>query len=283
MTHRASDAQLLIVTPTLGNSAFLEEMLASAGGLPCRVLHVISCPASRVDQIAQRYPNCRVVADAGAKCGIYGALNAALEAVADEHWDWFTYINDDDLLGAGFSAALGCHLSKADPEPVVYGNVRLIDDASTPAGWITVEPRPSQIALMLQQWINPLSQQGMLFSRAVVRQLRGFDLGYRLSADLDFWVRALEAGFAFCFVPREMGRFRIRNGQLSADIARTRAEFRDIVVRHLGERPPDLTLLAARLRYRLINLPRYLERIRHCGLRTSEHLLSHGWNRQSAS
>lgn len=276
MKHPTRHTQLLIVTPTLGTSEFLEETMASTCGLPCRVLHVISCPAPRVEELAHRFPECRVVADAGPKGGIYGALNAALTAVVDENWDWFTYLNDDDALGTGFSAALASHLSKPNPEPVVYGNVRLIDDDSVPFGWITTEAVPSRIKLALHQTISPLNQQGMLFSRSAVRQLEGFDLSYKLCADLDFWVRALAAGFAFRFVPRELGKFRLRKGQLSADVDLTRAEFRDIVARHLPAPPGDLALLTARLRYRLINFPRYLERFRYRGFRTSEALLSDG-------
>lgn len=276
MNRPPIDARLLIVTPTLGTSEFMDETMASARDLPCRVLHVISCPAQRVDQLAHRFPECCVVADAGHKCGIYRALNAALDAVADEPWDWFTYINDDDALGADFARAVSEHLSKPAPEPVVYGNVRLIDDDSTPFGWITTEPAPARIKLMLHQTISPLNQQGMIFRRDVIQRLNGFNPSCKLCADLDFWVRALTAGFAFRYIPCELGRFRVRRGQLSADIDLTRAEFRGIVALHLPERPSPLALLSARLRYRLINLPRYLERFRHRGFRTSEALLSDG-------
>jgi hypothetical protein len=270
------NSRLLIVTPTLGTSRFLDETMASVRAVPGPVLHVISCPGPRVEELALRFPQCRVVADAGPKGGIYGALNAALEAVADQNWDWFTYINDDDTLGPGFPAALESHRSRAEPEPVVYGNVRLIDDDSQPFGWITTESSPAKIRLMLHQTISPLNQQGMIFSRQAVDHLKDFDLRYKLCADLDFWVRALEAGFSFRFVPLEVGKFRVRRGQLSADIDLTRTEFRDIVFRHLPPPPGQLTLKAARLRYRMINLPRYLERLRHRGLKTSEALLNDG-------
>lgn len=271
-----TEATLLIVTPTLGTSLYLDETMASAHNLPCRVLHVISCPANRVPELSDRYPRCRVVADAGPPGGIYGALNMALQAVANDSWDWFTYINDDDSLGNAFPEALATHLRRSEPEPVVYGNVRLIDDDSAPFGWITTEPDSSKLPLMLHQTVSPLNQQGMLFSRAVVEHLEGFDLSYKLCADLDFWVRALVAGFGFRYMPQELGRFRIRTGQLSSDIGRTRTEFREIVAHHFPDRPSASVLIAAQLRYRLINIPRYMERFRHRGLRTSEALLSDG-------
>lgn len=227
-------------------------------------------------ELRTRFPYCRVVADAGPEGGIYGALNTALKSAADDHWSWFTYINDDDALGSRFSDALSQQLCARNPEPVVYGNVRLIDEGSSSFGWATTEPDPARLAHMLHQNISPLSQQGMLFSREAVQKLVQFDLRYELCADLDFWVRALQAGLPFRFFPHEVGKFRIRRGQLSSDVAKTRREFQDIVSRHLRRRPSPPVLWAAQVRYRFVNLPRYFERIRNRGFRTSEALLNDG-------
>ncbi len=267
---------LLVVTPTLGSSAFLEETIHSVRELPFPVFHVLSCPEHRLQDLTARFPFCKVIQDAGLKGGIYGALNAALSAVISDDWEWFTYINDDDAIGPGFATALQSHLSRPSPEPIVYGNVRLINEVSHPIGWITTEKDPSRLHLLLHQSISPLNQQGMLMRRDVVYDLNSFDLRYSLCSDLDFWVRALQAGFAFRFTPHEVGRFRIRRGQLSANTALTRSEFRDIVNRHLGSPPGFLALALSRMWYRATNLPRYLERLRISGPKTSEAILQNG-------
>lgn len=268
------NARLLIVTPTLGESEYLDEAMASTLSPAHDTLHVLSCPEPQVAALAERFPHCKVVPDAGRAGGIYGALNPALDAVRDEPWDWFTYINDDDALGADFFKILDRHVGRAEPEPVVYGSVRLIDEKSAPFGWITTEPDPRKIPLMLHQTISPLNQQGMLFSRAAVLTVHEFDLRYKLCADLDFWVRAYAADHAFRFYRGEMGKFRIRAGQLSGDVNLTRSEFQKIVAAQLPDRPSPLTLRLAKLRYRLINLPRYLERFKNRGIKTSEAVLS---------
>ena len=71
---------LLVVTPTLGESVFLEQTLASVAALPVPVLHVLSVPAAKVTLLQARYPHLKVVPDAGKAGAIYGAINAALFA-----------------------------------------------------------------------------------------------------------------------------------------------------------------------------------------------------------
>jgi hypothetical protein len=266
---------LLIVTPTLGDSEFLDASIQAVRDLPLRTTHVISCPAGKIAAMKQRFPHCIVVPDAGREGAIYGALNVALEQ-APKDWDWFTYINDDDELTPGFAQMAREHFSRTNAEPVTYGDVRLITDDGTPVSRITTEKTPRYFAPLLRQGISPLNQQGMLFRADVVRELKGFDLRYRLCADLDFWLRAHAAGHAFRHYPLEVGKFRIRAGQLSGNVALTIREQQDIVSRVLPGNSSALALRWARLRYRVLNLPRYLERRRHAGWSTSNALLSGG-------
>src|SRR6185369_3098988 len=145
--------------------------------------HVLAAPVTRLAELRERFPGVGVVPDAGKAGGIYGALNAAL-ASSGADWDWFSYINDDDLLLPDFSESLLRYQDAANPLQVLYGDVELIDQEGRYLTRITSEHRPWWIPALLQQGISPLMQQGMLFSRAVVRQLGGFDTRYRLCADL---------------------------------------------------------------------------------------------------
>ncbi len=266
---------LLVVTPTLGDSEFLDASVQAVRDLSLHTTHVISCPAGKIAALSQRFPHCVVVPDAGREGAIYGALNAALEQ-APKNWDWFTYINDDDELTPGFAQMAREHFQRTDAEPVTYGDVRLITDDGTRISLITTEKTPRYFAPLLQQGISPLNQQGMLFRADVVRELKGFDLRYRLCADLDFWLRAHAAGHAFRHYPLEVGKFRIRAGQLSGNVALTVREQQDVVSRVLPKSASPLMLRWARLRYRLLNLPRYLERKRLAGWSTSNALLARG-------
>lgn len=264
--------RLLVVTPTLGTSEFLDRSVASVAALPLDIAHVLAVPAEAEERLRARYPHLLVVRDSGRLGGIYGALNAAL-AAAPDGWDWFTYINDDDALLPGFAAVVTRHARRPDPEPVVYGDVDLIDEDDRRISRITVEASPGWIPALLQQGISPLNQQGMLFHRELVRRLGGFDLHYRLCADLAFWLRAYAAGWRFRYYPVRVGQFRLRAGQLSGSTAVTRREQDEVVAQHLPRAVPAWKRRVALWKYRAGNLPRYWARVRARGLRTSYQLL----------
>lgn len=268
---------LLVVTPTLGDSPFLDLTVASIEAQPLHIRHVISTPGRRVAELAARYPNALVVPDAGRLGGIYGAINAGIDAAnARFKWDWFTYINDDDALLPGFGHVTLENLRSSDPAPVLYGDVELIDEEGARISRITTAENPDWIPALLHQGISPLMQQGMVFRRDVVDRLGGFDLRFRLCADLDFWLRAYAHGAPFRYHPECVAQFRLRNGQLSSDTSVTKAEQDTIVARHLPSRTSCVSRLATRLLYRAYNLPRYVERFRTRGLRTSYALLQEG-------
>ena len=264
--------RILVVTPTLGDSVFLDKTMNSVGTQLLDILHVISAPAEKQQALKLRFPRARVVPDAGKSGGIYGALNAALDNIT-ESWDWFTYINDDDMLLPGFSEVFYRHMRSVASEPVIYGDVDLIDESGRAISRVTVERDPAWIPALLKQGISPLMQQGMLFRRDIVRRLGGFDLRYRLCADLDFWLRAFAVGAKFRYYSKRVAQFRLRSGQLSGSTAVTQREQDEIVKRHLPVPVAPWIVRFARWRYRAFNLPRYFERTRTRGFRTSYQLL----------
>lgn len=266
---------LLVVTPTLGESPFLDQTVSSIEAQPLYIRHVISTPAHKVAGLQARYPHAHVVPDAGRRGGIYGAINAGIQA-ADFDWDWFTYINDDDSLLPGFGRAMLQNFRDPSPSPVIYGDVELVDESGARISRITTAENPVWIPALLHQGISPLMQQGMAFRRDVVEQVGGFDLRYRLCADLDFWLRAFVGGAEFAYYPESVAQFRLREGQLSSDTAITRAEQDRIVALHLPIRSSALSRLATTLLYRTYNLPRYIERFRNRGFRTSYAILQDG-------
>jgi hypothetical protein len=266
--------RLLVVTPTLGVSEYLDHAVQTVTSLPFPVLHVLSAPEPVLTSLRSRFPHALVVKDAGKEGAIYGAINAALQA-APKDWGWFTYINDDDALAPDFGRMFVEHTARANPEPVTYGNVRLINEQGNTISILTTERSPSFIPALLHAEISPLNQQGMLFRRDVVDALGGFDTKYKLCADLDFWARALAAGFAFRHCEMEVGHFRIRRGQLSGDVSITIREQNEIVHRAFPKMNKTLQLLA-KWRYRLLNIPRYVGRIRSVGWTSSYRLLANG-------
>ena len=263
----------------MGTSPFLEETLRSVAALSLPVDHLLVCPAGETAALAARYPDYRVVADAGKAGGLYGALNAGLAAAKEISWDWFTYINDDDLLSPGFGEMIRQHDARGDLATVAYGDVETIDARGESLGRMTVESDARYFPALLQQAISPVGQQGMVFGAPVVRVLGGYDLKYRICADLEFWARACAQGFAFRYYPVEVGRFRIRAGQISGEVSLLSQQVEEITRTHFPVPVSSAAKGFARLRYRVRNLPRYLGRLRAVGLASSLDVLRTGGRR----
>ena len=263
----------LVITPTLGNSPWLAETVASvaASGVTCH--HVLVCPErARVD-LATRFPQTQVVTEPGG--GMYAAINAGIAAAASE-WDAFTYINDDDLLLPGFNAGVRM-VERAPGAPLIaYGHVKLIDSAGRRLGAIPISPLPSLNRALYAQRIEPVFQQGTLVSRAAFAALRGFDTVLRFCGDSEFLARACIAGVPFVRVGgAPMAAFRLRAGQLTKDRAAMRAERTQVDLK-LGLLAPlsAMTKWKTRILFRAANLPVYAERVARHGFVTFDELVA---------
>ena len=263
---------LLIVTPTLGRSPFLNETVNCLKVPGVRIQHVLSCPKDHVNALQERFPDSAVVEDQGSRGGIYGAINAGLWA-AREPWEFFTYLNDDDLLGKDFGAMLKRHAVPANRNTVAFGCITNIDQAGRKLMEMTVGPNPRQYPALLQVGISPTGQQGMLFGRQVVEAIGGYSTQYKICGDLDYWCRAMAAGFRFRFYPVEAGRFRLHAGQISGDVATLRHELKQIVRIHFPRQIPLLQKKVAKATYRLYNARRYLQRIVTLGFKNGYQIL----------
>ncbi|MGH8017653.1 MAG: glycosyltransferase [Opitutaceae bacterium] len=262
---------LLVITPTLGKSATLMETIASITAVDRELLHLVVVPSVAHDSLRGRYPRLRVVADAGQ--GLYAALNAGLAAASGERWDWFTYINDDDVWTEGMRSSLQQAADAGSSCAVVYGRVGLIDACARDLGELPVAHFPDDLLKLLVRGIVPLAQPGTLIHRRVIEQLSGFDASYRSAGDLDAFVRALTVGVRFEFVNRTVAAFRLHSGQISKnekDALREKA--RALLPLHAHDRQGGRM---AMLRFRLSNLGVYARRIRRFGFMRMKEIYRH--------
>jgi GT2 family glycosyltransferase len=259
-------SRLLVVTPTLGTSPYLGAAVESAQRLGLDVDQVLIAPTSATRGLMRDFPHCTVVAEPSSG-GMYAAINAALGAAAP--WDWFTYLNDDDLLAPGLADVARRHMARGDVNAIAYGDVRWVDAADRNLGLMPVERRSAHVGFVMKLGLAPLTQQGALVSREVYEQLGGFDTRYRLAADFDFWARAFAAGATFQYYPCEVARWRIHGAQASMDRDAAHAEGRAIASTvALAALPPRLWW--ERLRFLALNTRRYVQRYRTTGVWTSK-------------
>ena len=251
---------LLVVTPTLGRSPWLEQTVASVARLPLRCLHRLVAPAGAVAELAARFPHVQVVAEPGG--GMYAAINAGL--AANESWGAFTYINDDDLLLPPF-ARLAAQVDVDRPQ-VVYGGVKLIRTDGRRAGAIPISSTPSLNRLLYAQRIEPVYQHGTIVTRPVVAQLGGFDASFQFCGDTEFLARACVAGVPFvCATRREVAAFRLRPGQFTKNLPVMLAESHRAHAKLGLPQRRTARHRWARLVFRAANTPVYLERIARHG------------------
>jgi hypothetical protein len=250
--------KLRVLTPTRGGSPHWLTAAASITAFAPEAEHVVICPDTSAVS-APRHPGGRTIwRDEGR--GLYAALNRGLRAPGD--WDAFTWLNDDDVLAAGFRAAWQ-QLAAAPHCGAVYGRVGLIDTRGAGIGALPIAAEPADLVALLRRGIMPLAQPGTIIRRRLVEQIGAMDESYRLAGDLDFFARALDAGIRFGHCPDKVADFRLRAGQLSQQEELGAQEFARAVGRLRAKTATGGT--AALLRFRWANRGVYWDRWRKHG------------------
>ena len=262
---------LRVVTPTLGQSPWLDETVASVRTLGLAGGHVLVTPAAEAAALAERFGGVTVVAERAAGSGLYAAINDGL--VAPGPWDAFTYLNDDDLLRPGFAAVVA-HVGPAAGPLLVYGRVELIDGTGRRLGAIPVSTWPRYNRALYAQRLEPVYQHGAVITRAAWEQCGGFDPSFRYCGDSEFLARLCVREVPAVYAGGAVGAFRLHRGQLTKHRS-AMIEERARVDQKLGLLPPRLTLgdRWAWLAFRTANLPIYAERIARHGFITFDELL----------
>ena len=264
---------LVVVTPTLGTSPYLGECVRSVRAMDVDAMHVIVAPPAAVAALALAYPSSHVMSE-GEPTGMYGAVNAGLAAV--EGWEWFTYLNDDDVLSPDFAAVATAHMGSGDTTMIGYGNVRWIAGEGQNLGLMPVERDVRHFGPLIAGRLAPIAQQGALTGRAVFESLGGFRSRFRFAGDHDFWTRAFLADVRFRFYDAEVGRFRVHGAQISRNLVRVHAEMEEIAALIPGDRA-WWRLRLARVRFQLRNITRYAERFRKTGAFRTSTLYQRHW------
>lgn len=265
--------KILVVTPTRGDSPWLEECVASVARIDGEPRHVLVALPDQVASLQVQFPGALVLAEPPGARGMYAAINAGIRAAGD--YDAFTYLNDDDVLLPGFEHAVGTLAASEGGPLIAYGRVRLIDARGRRLGAIPVSPAPTLNRALYAQRIEPVFQHGTLISRAAMERLRGFDETLRYCADTEFLARACVNRIPFVRVGgAPVAAFRLRRGQLTknrpamlAERARVDEKLRLLAPRRTWQH------VAARWRFRTANLLVYAERFARFGWISFDQLL----------
>lgn len=218
-----------VVTPTLNAGAFLERTLRSIwrqrrDGL--EVDHVIVDGGSKDDTaaIASRFPSRFLVAED--ERGMYEAINLGLRLVRG---DVVGYMNGDDEVAPGaFDAVVSAFASNPDAG-WLCGRVEYIDGQGRVLG--RMRPVSMSVRSFVGLGWSCIPQQTVWARRSFFDHVGPFDATYRAVGDYDWYVRAMQRS-APLILRDTLGRFRLHDAQISANVSRMQEESRELQRRY---------------------------------------------------
>ena len=245
---RSSHGMVSIVVPSLNAAAYIGPCIESALAQTYKDTEVVVVDAGSTDgtlEALRSYKGrVRVVRDEGGS--IPHSMNVAIGEMRGE---WLRRIDADDVMHPESVEALAAASDPDDPGSTIpYADYSRIDGDGRDTG-VSYRFRYNHLSAFGQgvRQIDHIfaSSTSCLMHRSVFERAGPFDEGFEVAEDREFALRCVVLhGIRFVNVPRALYGYRVRDGQLTGDRPRMRAEA-DRAVGHVLARLPD----AERARY----------------------------------
>jgi GT2 family glycosyltransferase len=207
---------VLVVTATLGDRNSLEKTIKSVSTIGnTRVFHVIIAPEKKSEYLQNKFPNIKVISEPEKCNGIYEALNFALKKYA-QHYKYLAFINDDDYWLPDYVKLIE-ELDNNPQADAVYGKVCYIDEKDKIIGIQTSSSRYKAFGVLLSKNIILFTQQATLIRSDLFLKIGGFDESFKLIADTNFWLEAINSNAKFLYKDLICAAYMIQQGQLSSN------------------------------------------------------------------
>lgn len=244
---------ITIAVPTLNSAITLPWTLLSLQsqeGCEVEIIVVDSGSTDGTLEICEQFKVKMIYEPPG---NMYRAINAGLRIASAR---WLGYLNSDDMIyPRSYARLIKAGLAKhAD---IVYGSCDFIDRENRFL-FSYFPGKPHELLAQFRSSQLSFAQPAAIFRSEVFSQLSGFDEQYNLSADHDFFWRALLNKFNFIQLNEPpVACFRISSNQLSQNKERTFQEVASI--RDKNGHPHTLDYIDT-LRWRTRNAPQYILR-----------------------
>jgi len=247
---------ILVLTPTLGNRKSIQRTISSVETVGNgRVKHIIIAPFKEVASLQVQFPELEILAEPEDCNGIYAALNFAFKKYSEDY-KYVTYINDDDYWLSDFKELFEILDSNAEID-VAYGRVNYVDETGKVIGEQTSSPRYKSFKLLLKCNVVLFTQQATLIRSDLFNKIGGFDESYRLIADTNFWMQAIDLGATLKYKKNICAAYTIQVGQLSSNRKLQKEEHIRLLS---GISFNQLPLLVELLLFRILNTRIYINR-----------------------
>ena len=144
------------------------------------------------------------------------AINQGLQRATG---DLVSYINSDDLYYPGAFERVAREFARRPEIDFVYGDGDVIDEAGRLQWeWLS---RPYDHSLMTSyhflwnDFTNYIMQQATFWRSNVMNRIGYFDEAFHYAMDVEYWIRAGDAGLKLHHVPHKLGKFRMIQGTKS--------------------------------------------------------------------
>ena len=240
---------LVLAIPTFNCARFLPHTLESLAAQGSDVRWWLQDAASTdgTADIARQFvrPGDTVVSEPDR--GQPDGLNKAFARMGGEI---IGFVNGDDCLTDGAAAAVLETFAQHPEADLIYGQVEWIDANGAQTGRHAGDISSLEELLDIytvwfgrRQWVQP----EVFFRRSLWEKAGPFNTEYDLTFDYAFWVQCMMAGTRVLRLSRPLARFRLHEGQKSANAAQAAAEMRDIVRKALALYPPISGAARARI------------------------------------
>lgn len=202
--------RISIIVPSFNQGDYIEATLRSVLDQNYPALELIVMDGGSTDntlEILARYTDriahCEITPDRGQS----HAINKGLARMTGDVW---AYLNSDVLLTPGSLARVGELFQ--NPATDWIGGVSVIFDEQSERGTVTPH-RPARLKEVITPWARSVEHvfpcsNVCYMSRRIYDTIGGFDESYHYSMDMEFYTRAVFAGYLLRRVPEVLGRWR---------------------------------------------------------------------------
>jgi glycosyltransferase involved in cell wall biosynthesis len=222
-----------IVTPSYNQATFIaetiESVLSQAGEFEIEYFVMDGGSTDGSVEIIKRYADRVAAGGWPVKCvdlsmvwvsqqdkGQSDAINQGLRRAVG---DILSYINSDDLYYPGAFERVAREFVAHPEVDFVYGDGDVIDETGNLQWeWLS---RPYNHAVMTSyhflwnDFTNYIMQQATFWRRNVLDKIGYFDESFHYGMDVEYWIRAGQAGLKLHHIPHKLGKFRLIQGTKS--------------------------------------------------------------------